>query len=187
MGNMLVVGIDPGKQGAVATLFSDGSLDVLDLSDFYDDSGAAHSSVNPGKFGKWIRKRTAALGCSLTVCCEKPIFVGGGFTIKTPMSMFESYGVIRGVCAAHGLSFIGVNPREWQKHYPALYHPKQKRTKEESVVEAKRLFPNYADVFEYEVLKGRCKGNTVLLDGRAEAALIARYAQDVVSELRDAG
>ncbi len=184
---MLTIGIDPGKNGAVASLFDDGSLDVLDLSDFYDDSGAAQTSINPDKLGRWIERRLLGFSGNITVCCEKPIFVGGGFTIKTPMSMFESYGVIRGLFSSFGVPFQGVAPRDWLKWYPDLYHPKKKRTKDESVVKAKELFPNYAEVFEYEVLKGRCKGNKVLLDGRAEAALIARYAQDNLSVLRDVG
>ena len=35
--------------------------------------------------------------------------------------------------------FRGIPPKEWIKAYPNLYHPKEKRTKEESVAEAKRL------------------------------------------------
>ena len=176
---MLTVGIDPGKKGAIALLFGDGSLDVFDLCDCYDESGAANSSVNPAVLGQWAEKRFAGMNCAdIMVCCEKPIFAGAGFTIKTPMSMYESYGVLRGVFASFGVQFVGVSPTQWLKGYSELYHPKVKRTKEESVTVAKTLFPDYAGVFEYEVTKGRCKGNVVLLDGRAEAVLIAKYAQD---------
>lgn len=182
---MYIMGIDPGKAGAVALLFDDGSLDVFDLGECYDASGAAHTSINPILLQDWLLRRMSGLdAAAFTVCCEKPIFVGGGFTIRTPMSMFESYGVIRGVCLSLGLEFFGVSPKDWQKHFPELYHPRVKRTKEESVQMAKELFPDYAEVFESKVTRGKYKGGTVLLDGRAEAALIAKYARDELDVLR---
>lgn len=179
----VVVGVDPGKQGAVAVLYPDDSISVLDLTEFYDKEGAAQSSINPTQAIRFLDKlminRTPV---DITLCCERPIFIGGGFTIKTPMSMYESYGVLRGVCSSYGIDFHGVAPREWIQHYPKLYHPKVKRTKEESVRYAQYLFPKYSEVFERKVEKGRSKGNVVLLDGRAEAVLIAKYARDVLCE-----
>ena len=172
------LGIDPGKQGAMVTLFEDGSLSFFDLKDLYDDSGASQSSVNPEKLGAWIDRRLAGIEGGVAVWCEKPIFVGAGFTIKTPMSMFESYGILRSTFVRANVAFYGVSPHVWQKWYPTLYHPHIKRTKEESVTEAKKIFPDYAEVFERVVEKGAHKGNRILMDGRAEAALIANYGKN---------
>jgi len=175
------VGIDPGKSGAMVVLFSDDSMLVYDLSECYDGSGAAQTSINPVKFRDLVVDNFGVLleEKEVLVCCEKPIFVGGGFTIKTPMSMFESYGVIRTVFESVGVGFKGIRPRDWIRFYPDLYHPKQKRDKSESIVKAKELFPDSSDMFEYTVLKGRYKGTIIGLDGRAEAALIANYARSL--------
>lgn len=172
----ITVGIDPGKKGAIAIL-QDGDLAVYDLGDCYDDTGASKSSLNPSTFTALVLQAIPEIGqISVHIGCESPIFVGGGFTIRTPMSMFESFGAIRAVFGAFEYtSFFRVLPREWQKFYPDLYHPKVKRTKEESVNKAKELFPNNVGDFERVVAKGSHKGNIILLDGRAEASLIANY------------
>lgn len=173
---MPYIGIDPGKQGAMVTLFEDGTISFTDLKDLYDETGASKSALNPEKLQLWVTELDETKHWE--VWCERPIFVGGGFTIRTPMSMFESYGVFRGVFVSTGMEFHGVAPRVWQKWYPSLYHPKIKRSKEESVAEAKRVFPSYAGVFERVVAKGAHKGNRIIMDGRAEAALIAHYGQN---------
>lgn len=175
----IVIGIDPGKKGALVALNPDNSLCLMDLSEFYDDKGASQSSVNPEYLRRWLDGYLIHNGTKqIAVCCEKPIFVGAGFTVKTPMSMYESFGVFRGVFTGYGIPFTGVHPREWQKHYPELYHPKVKRTKDESVEKAIDLFPAYTGAFARINNKGRSKGNVVLMDGRAEAALIANYAKE---------
>ncbi len=176
-----IIGIDPGKLGALVVLFSDDSMLVYDLSQCYDDSGAANLSINPSKFRDLVFRNFGVLlkEKEVMVCCEKPIFAGGGFTIKTPTSMFESYGVIRAVFDTAQVKFVGVDPKEWIKYYPDLYHPRQKRDKKESVAKAKQLFPQSSDMFEYESLRGKYKGTKIDLDGRAEAALIANYARSL--------
>lgn len=187
---MLFVGIDPGKRGAVAVLDGDGSLTFFDIGDSYNDTGASKSSLDPNLFFdtvvSWLWNRPEK---TIIVGCERPIFLGSRFTIQTTMSMFESFGVLRTVLS-EGISklrdksviFRGILPKEWIKAYPALYHPKQKRDKEESVAEAKRLFPEFADQFERIVTKGSHKGNRIMMDGRAEAALIALYTKNIYAD-----
>ena len=174
---MITVGIDPGKQGSAVILYDDKSLSFFDLSDCYDKTGAAQVSMNPLIFGKWVFRALGGRSDDVLVCCEKPIFIGG-ITVKTPMSMFESYGVIRSVCSCAGFIFGGVDPKDWIRYYPDLWHPREKRVKEESVDKAIELFPEYRDVFKGKIEKGRSKGNVIVYDGRAEAALIANYARN---------
>lgn len=193
---MLFVGIDPGKRGAVAVLDDDGSLTFFDIGDSYNDTGASKSSLDPTLFFdtvvSWLWDRPEK---TIIVGCERPIFLGSRFTIQTTMSMFESFGVLKTVLS-EGISkristivdrdkeitFRGIPPKEWIKSYPALYHPKQKREKEESVAEAKRLFPEFADQFERIVTKGSHKGSRIMMDGRAEAALIALYTKNIYAD-----
>lgn len=186
---MLVLGIDPGKRGAVAVLDAMDSLVFFDIGDSYNDGGASRSSIDPNLFFdtvvSWLFERPEK---NIVVGCEQPIFLGSRFTIQTTMSMFESFGVLKtvlskGICKLRDKSvvFRGIPPKEWIKSYPNLYHPKQKRTKEESVAEAKRLFPKYADQFERTITKGSHKGGVIIMDGRAEAALIALYTKNHIA------
>ena len=191
---MLCVGIDPGKKGAVAVLGGDGALTFFDIGVSYNDLGASKSSLDPNLFFdtvvSWLLDRPET---TIVVGCEQPIFLGSRFTIQTTMSMFESFGVLKTVFSEgitklrdKSVIFRGVPPKEWIKSYPNLYHPKRKREKEESVAEAKRLFPDYADQFERVIQKGSRKGGIVLMDGRAEAALIALYTKNFISTARSA-
>ena len=79
---MLVVGIDPGKRGAVAVLADDGTLTFFDIGDSYNDTGAARSSLDPNLFFgtvvSWVLDQPEE---TIVVGCEQPIFLGSKFTI----------------------------------------------------------------------------------------------------------
>jgi hypothetical protein len=59
-----------------------------------------------------------------------------------------------------------VDPKVWKKHFGLL-----KKEKEESVKKACFVFPKDKDLFT----RPKRGGGTMMLDGRAEAALIAGY------------
>jgi len=166
------VGIDPGKSGAVALLYDDNSLDVFDISVFYDSTGASKCSANPRLVNDWIAWKLKRKEVALCVC-EKPIFAGRGFHIQTTMSTHESYGVFRCAFETANIPFRGVEPSTWLKSFPDLYHPKKRREKMESVCKAKELFPDSASLFERACKKGK----KIIMPDRAEAALIAYYGR----------
>lgn len=181
----LFVGIDPGKKGSVAVLHGDHILRFFDLGSYYTDSGASKTSLDPTLFFdgvvSWFFDRPENV---LFVGCEQPIFMGPRYTIQTTMSMFESFGVIRTLFSdvffgVHDKSvvFRAITPKEWIRSYPSLYHPKRKREKEESLAEAQRLFPDSVDQFVRPITRGSRRGGTIMLDGRAEAALIALFVK----------
>lgn len=175
--NGVYIGIDPGKNGAITLLYNDDSLTIMDITDFYDDEGAARISLNPRKFNDWLDYEfKGELVPIIHVCCEEPVFMPG-FTSHTTMSMFESFGVFRTLFMLKNVSFSSVRPGSWIKSYPELYHPKKKRDKTESVLLAQKMFPTHADVFERTITRGRTKGKKQLLDGRAESTLIALYGK----------
>jgi len=73
----------------------------------------------------------------------------------------QQMGVLKGVMAAMQIPHTGVTPAVWKKHYGLS------RDKDASRSAAIRLFPDHAEDFQ---LKKH--------DGRAEAALIALWAQE---------
>lgn len=183
---MIAVGIDPGKNGAIALVERiDKTTKILFICDngkLYDDNGASNCSVNPLKLKKWWRENIIKRSDLNTqeikaIGVETPIFTGMGMGIKTTMSMYESYGVLRAtllLLSPNSVFFRGVKPQEWIYHWDILYHPKEKRNKEESIILASTLFPEQQSMFF-----GKYGGAK---DGRAEATLIATYMLDCIDE-----
>lgn len=183
---MIAIGIDPGKKGAIAVVERNGERDtilfVYDNGDLYDDSGASNCCMNPVKLRGWWRdyiKKCDSIDAK-SICgvgVETPIFTGMGMGIKTTMSMYESYGVIRSVlslCASRWMVIRGVKPQDWIYHWDILCHPQDKRSKEESIILASTLYPTQQELFY-----GKYGGAK---DGRAEAVLIATYILDCAKD-----
>ena len=182
----IAIGIDPGKKGAIAIVERKGTQDTIlsisDNGDLYDDSGASNCCMNPVKLKAWWRDNVR--NCDLIdpkrICgigVETPIFTGMGMGIKTTMSMYESYGVIRSVfalCKSKWMVIRGVKPQDWIYHWDILCHPQEKRSKEESIILASTLYPSQQDMFFGK--QGGAK------DGRAEAVLIATYILDCAQD-----
>lgn len=180
---MIAVGIDPGKKGAIAVVERvDTKASILLIDDngnLYDDSGASSCCMNPLKLKTWWREHIdKRMGKDLRgVGIETPIFTGPGMGIKTTMSMYESYGVIRStleLITHKAVKIRGIKPQEWIYHWTILCHPKEKRSKEESIILASTLYPEQQKMFY-----GRNGGAR---DGRAEATLIATYVLDCAAE-----
>lgn len=145
-----VLGIDPGKHGAIAIydgeelivhdmpLISNGTKDIIDevsLAQLVDANSTKIKHAYIEKVGAMPQQGTVSM-----------------------FSFGEAYGLIKGIIAAHYIRRTLVRPQDWKK---ALSIPKDK---DQSRLRAKELFPNYARYFE------RKKD-----EGRAEAALIAYY------------
>lgn len=183
---MIAVGIDPGKKGAISVVCRyEKETTILfldDNNDLYDGSGAANCSMNPLKLRDWWKENITRRGwleksdlCGVGI--ETPIFTGPGMGIKTTMSMYESYGVIRStleLLTPKSITIRGIKPQEWIYHWDILCHPKEKRSKEESIILATTLFPEQQKLFFGK--NGGAK------DGRAEATLIAIYVLDCAEE-----
>ena len=161
----VIVGIDPGMRGALATIV-DGELSIWDLEDCYKPTGT-FNSLDPLLF---IQLVASAVDYEYepedvaVFCEESQTFHRDG--IKTARTTFDSRGVIRTLFCSRGYKVEYIDPKMWKKHFGLL-----NTDKSESVRKACELFPAYKDFFT----KPKRGGGTKLLDGRAEAALIALF------------
>ena len=166
----LIVGIDPGANGALATLDLDGWLEVYDLKDCIKPTGS-FNSLDPELFINMLAK---AIDYKYEPG-EVAVFIeeSGSYRrdgIKTAKPIFDSRGVMRAVFCPRGYNVEFIDPKTWKKRFGLL-----KTDKSESVKKACELFPNQTDLF-MRLKKG---GGVKLLDGRAEAALIAHYGSEI--------
>ena len=165
----IIVGIDPGASGCLATLDSDGWLEVYDLKECIKPT-STFNSVDPELFINMLAKAIDYEYEPEDVAVwieESSIFHKDG--IKTARPIFDSRGVMRALFCPRGYKVNFVDPKVWKKHFGL------KKDKSESVDKACELFPNQSDLFMRPKKRG---GGTKMLDGRAEAALIALYGKE---------
>jgi hypothetical protein len=156
-----VIGIDPGKQGAIVLLGIPGSAGAI-VSD---------TPVIPAKKGVTydepamvaILKMFDADYPGSLVCIEK-VHAMPKQGVTSMFSMGEGYGLWRGMVVALGMRLLLVTPQAWMKEVLAGYGTKDKNA---SYTVASRLFP-------MAPLKGPKGG---IKDGRADALCIAEYGR----------
>ena len=154
---MVIIGIDPGISGAIGVLWHDNTYEVMDMPIMAKGKGASRvkTQVNPAELAGVLREST-----SPTIYLER-ISSMPGQGVASMFSMGDTFGCIRGVCAALGLKVEIITPQSWKKHYGL--------GKDKEVVRAKaiELFP--------EAPLSRKKDHN-----RAEALLIANYGKYLV-------
>lgn len=147
---MIYVGIDPGQKGAIAFI-KNNSIIIYDMPLFSNKEidGIKTSDIFFTEGGDF---------CILEKAQTMPQ--------QGTVSMFKygmSYGIIKGVLYSFEISFQEVPPQKWKKEYSLS------KDKAESIATAKKLFPDCK--IDFRTCKGR------MLDGRAEALLLAEYAR----------
>ena len=115
---MIYIGIDPGKDGAMAIIWEHGRMEVIPFSpkDYRD----AFEDCTPKE-------------CR---CCLERV---GAMPKQGVTSMFkfgENYGFIQGLLMAYEIPYELVTPQKWKKEFQVT------RDKNSSIFVCKRLFPN---------------------------------------------
>lgn len=151
----MIVGIDPGANGALAFLSDAGNLLAIHDTPTFDV-----------KVGKSKRKRIAVAWLASIVADRMPTTafverVGAmpGQGVASCFSFGYAAGALEGVLAALGVTITFVTPQSWKKAMQISGDDKGK-----SRQRAAQLFPSHAGLF-----------SRVKDDGRAEAALIALH------------
>lgn len=153
---LLFLGIDPGKQGAMALI--DKNREVILIIDWPGDEHELVAVIGDTKKIARLSYK-AKIQAGLEKVHSMP---GQGVTSMFSFGM--NYGMWRSVLASFNIPFILVPPRTWQKGIEksksktALWTPG-----------AKRLFPN--DIESLQGPRGGAK------DGRAVALLIADWCR----------
>ena len=156
---MRIIGIDPGLSGGIAI------LDDLKIFDIYDmpimsEGKKNKNQLNSAQLVNIIKKNIILNGDTFLIVEQVSAMPGQGVT-----SMFnfgQTFGSIKGICAALNLPIFFVRPAKWKKHFDLINSSKDaSRTK---VIE---MYPSISPRLS--------KKKDV---NKADAILIARYFRD---------
>lgn len=151
-----ICAIDPGITGAIAFYTADHASYIT-----VEDMPVVDKAVSPAVLARRIAQMRPVVAV-VEIASTRP-----GLSATSVLKTGTGYGVILGVLAALEIPTHLVTPQRWKKHF------RLDSDKEKSRALAQRLWPEFAEKF------ARVKD-----DGRAEAALIARwYAETTAKEM----
>ena len=160
---MIIFGIDPGVSGAICALRKVNEIAIYEMPTMIDGKKNKRQ-VNGAEVSNIFLKELENLTSKDSWQSEVKVVVehvtampGQGVT-----SMFnfgQSFGVIKGVCAALKLPIYFVRPMKWKKHFNLI-----KTNKDASRTKAIEIYPSISNKLS------RKKDSN-----KADAILIARY------------
>ena len=155
---MRIIGIDPGLSGGIAILDDLKIFDVFDMP-IMSEGKKNKNQLNSAQLVN-ILKKNIVNGNTFVIVEQVSAMPGQGVT-----SMFnfgQTFGSIKGICAALNLPIFYVRPTKWKKHFELINSSKDaSRTK---VIEM------------YPVISSRLSRKKDV--NKADAILIARYFRD---------
>ncbi len=154
----MILGIDPGITGAIAFTRKNQLL----IEDMPVIKVGKKYKIDATSFSRLIHRDKYRI--KYAIIEDVHAFPGQGVT--STFNFGYGAGILYGVLAAHNIKIIKVKPSVWK---PAL---NLSRDKKKSLELAKRVYPNYKKYFS------RLKD-----DGRAEAALLAHYANLILGDI----
>lgn len=158
----IAIGIDPGKDGAMAILWPEGELRAI------DDPAQCVYAFDRGTFTARLSDVKSHMDIGYKVVCVLEHV--GAMPGQGSVSMFnfgQNFGWIQGVLDTYKIPYELVRPQKWKKVFSCT---SDKNTAKEV---AKRLFP-MVDLRRTP----KCKGPH---DGICEALLMAEYARRVLA------
>ena len=160
---MRIIGIDPGLSGGIAVLDDLKIFDMFDMP-IMSEGKKNKNQLNSAQLVNIIKKHIVS-GNTFVIVEQVSAMPGQGVT-----SMFnfgQTFGSIKGICAALNLPIFYVRPTKWKKHFELINSSKDaSRTK---VIE---MYPS---------ISGRLTKKKDV--NKADAILIARYFRDCRSQL----
>ena len=134
---MIVVGIDPGLNGAIAVLQDKKVLSITDMP-VMADGKKNKRQLNNAQLAEILRKNTSE-GDEISIVVEQ-VNAMPGQGVTSMFNFGQTFGAIKGVCAALQLPIFFVRPSKWKKYFELINSSKDSsRTK---VIE---MYPNLSD------------------------------------------
>ena len=160
---MLIIGIDPGITGAIC-FFEDGKIiEVLEMPNM-PEGKKNKRQVNGAQIYHEIFKRIINIPKNEVVVVIEQVSAMPGQGVTSMFNFGQSFGVLKGICAALKLPVHFIRPVKWKKHFNLINTEKDaSRTK---VIE----------VFPYISSKISKKKDA----NKADAILIARFFHETV-------
>ena len=155
---MLVIGIDPGISGAICFFRDEELKDVIDMPTMAFGN-KNKKQINGSQIYNEISSRINSYKIENINVVVEQVSAMPGQGVTSMFNFGQSFGVIKGVCAAMQLPVYFVRPAKWKKHFDLI-----KSQKDSSRVKAIEMFPKFSSMLS------RKKDSN-----KADAILIANY------------
>ena len=156
---MKIVGIDPGLSGAIAIMENNKVLSIFDMP-IMAEGKKNKKQLNSAQLVKIIKENIKMEDEVAVVVEQVNAMPGQGVT-----SMFnfgQTFGAIKGMCAALNLPIFFVRPSKWKKHFELI-----NSSKDSSRTKAIEMYPKLSNQL--------AKKKDV---NKSDAILIARFFSD---------
>jgi crossover junction endodeoxyribonuclease RuvC len=153
---MRIIGIDPGLSGGIAVLEDNKVKELFDMP-VMPDGKKNKRQLNSALLAKLIKDHIEDIEDTVTIVEQVNAMPGQGVT-----SMFnfgQTFGAIKGICAALELPIYLIRPAKWKKHFELI-----NSSKDASRTKAIEMYPSLAQKLS--------KKKDV---NKSDAILIARY------------
>jgi|TARA_B100001093_G_scaffold200429_1_gene192548 crossover junction endodeoxyribonuclease RuvC len=160
---MKIIGIDPGLSGGIAVLKKNKVLALFDMP-VMPEGKKNKRQLNSAQLANIIKDNIVNDEEVVVIVEQVNAMPGQGVT-----SMFnfgQTFGAIKGICAALGLSIFFVRPSKWKKHFELI-----NSSKDSSRTKAIEMYPNLSNDLS--------KKKDV---NKSDAILIARYYYETRSQ-----
>ena len=135
---MRIIGIDPGIQGALAILDNEKVIDIVDLP-VMSDGKKNKKQLNGAYLSDYLKKHILNIENTVVVVEQVNAMPGQGVT-----SMFnfgQTFGVIKGICAALKIPIYFVRPSKWKKHFDLI-----RSSKDASKTKVIEMYPSLSNL-----------------------------------------
>ena len=134
---MKIIGVDPGLSGAIAILENNKVLSLFDMP-VMPEGKKNKRQLNSAQLVKLLKDNISKNEEKSVVIEQVNAMPGQGVT-----SMFnfgQTFGAIKGICAALGLPVFFVRPSKWKKHFELI-----NSSKDASRTKAIEMYPSLSN------------------------------------------
>ena len=156
---MIIIGVDPGISGAISVIENKKILEVYDTPTMIEGKKNKRQ-INGAHVSNIIKERLN--GNKEVVVVVENVNAMPGQGVTSMFNFGQSFGVIKGICAALSLPIYFVRPTKWKKHFNLI-----KTNKDASRTKVIEAYPEISNKLH------RKKDSN-----RADAILIALYFND---------
>ena len=135
---MLIIGIDPGITGAIC-FFENG--EIKEVIDAYNASGNKNKQINASQIFNEISSRIQNHKSENINVVVEQVSAMPGQGVTSMFNFGQSFGVIKGVCAAMQLPIYFVRPAKWKKHFDLI-----NSQKDSSRVKVIEMYPKFSSM-----------------------------------------
>jgi len=158
---MIIIGIDPGISGAISITENKKILEIYDTPTMIDGK-KNKKQINSAQVTNIIKERLNKDKDKDVVVVVEQVNAMPGQGVTSMFNFGQSFGVIKGICAALSLPIYFVRPTKWKKHFNLI-----KTNKDASRTKVIEAYPEISSKLH------RKKDSN-----RADAILIALYFSD---------